>query len=117
MATVRKNSESGAAEGFALLGRREGAFLEVLAYNSKHGKVLCLFETQNLADAFSRVNPEIRGQGWAVHMITTDKLSRLVEDFDYVTINPSPQLNSKKELTSALGFSRSLRYRNSFDTG
>jgi hypothetical protein len=55
----QENSESGAAEGFALLGRREGAFLEVLAYNSKHGKVLCLFETQNLADAFSRVNPEM----------------------------------------------------------
>jgi hypothetical protein len=52
-----------------------------------------------------------------VHVITTDKLSSLVEDFDYVTINPSSQLNSKKELTSALGFSKSLRYRNSFDTG
>ncbi len=117
MSYGQENPEPGAAGGFALLGRREGAFLEVLAYNFEDGKVLCLFETQTLADAFSRVNPEIRDQGWAVHVMTTDKLASLVEDFDYVALNPSPQLNSKKELTSALGFSRSLRYRNSFDLG
>ena len=93
----QENSESGAAEEFALLGRRAGAFLEVLAYNFENGRVLCLFETQNLADAFSRVNPEIRGQGWAVHMITTDKLPSLVEDFDYVTINPSPHLKTLRK--------------------
>jgi hypothetical protein len=61
MGGSQENTESRAAEGFALLGRREGAVLEVLAYNFEDGKVLCLFETQNLADAFSRVNPEIRG--------------------------------------------------------
>jgi hypothetical protein len=95
--------------GVALLGRRKGGFLEVLAFDVEDGKVLCLFETQDLADAFSKLNPEIRGRGWRVHVITTDKLPDLIEDFDYVTINPSPQLNSTKELITALGFARSLR--------
>lgn len=43
-------------DGFALLGRREDGFLEVLAFNAEDGKVLCLFETQELADAFVRVS-------------------------------------------------------------
>lgn len=103
-------------EGFALLGRREGGFLEVLAFNAEDGKALCLFETQDLADAFSRLSPEIRGQGWRVHVITAEKLPSLVEEFDYVTINPSPQLNSKKEVISAMGFVRSLRRRDSSGT-
>lgn len=98
-------------EGFALLGRRESGSLEVLAFNSERGRVLCLFETQDLADTFSRTSPEVQGQGWRVHVMAADKLPGLVEDFDYVTINPSPQLNSKKELVSAPGFARSLRYR------
>lgn len=105
------------AEGFALLGRRESGSLEILAFNSERGRVLCLFETQDLADAFSRINPEVRDQGWRVHVMTTDKLPGLVEGFDYVTINPSPQLNSKKELVSAPGFARSLRYRSDPDVG
>ncbi len=95
--------------GFALLGRREEGFLEVLAFDADDGKVLCLFETQEMADAFSRVSPEARGRGWRVHVMTTDTLPRLVEQFDYVAVNPSPQVNSKKELTTALGFARSLR--------
>lgn len=96
-------------DGFALLGRREEGFLEVLAFDVEDGKVLCLFETQELADAFASVSPEVRGQGWRVHVMTTDTLPRLVEQFDYVTVNPSPQVNSRKELITALGFTRSLR--------
>lgn len=96
-------------DGFALLGRRENGFLEVLAFNAEDGKVLCLFETQEFANAFVRVSPEVRGQGWHVHVMTTDTLPRLVEQFDYVTVNPSPQTNSKKELIAALGFARSLK--------
>lgn len=41
--------------------------------------------------------------------MTTDTLPRLVEQFDYVTVNPSPQMNSGKELIAALGFARSLK--------
>lgn len=96
-------------DGFALLGRRDEGFLEVLAFDVEDGKVLCLFETQELADAFATVSPEVRGQGWQVHVMTTDILPRLVEQFDYVTVNPSPQVNSGKELIAALGFARSLR--------
>lgn len=96
-------------DGFALLGRREEGFLEILAFDAEDGKVLCLFETQELAEAFARVSPEVRGQGWQVHVMTTDTLPRLVEQFDYVTLNPSPQVNSRKELIAAPGFARSLR--------
>ncbi len=111
----KENAETKGAEGFALLGRRDGGFLEVLAYDAKEGKVLCLFETQELAEAFSQTSPEIRGQGWRVHVMTTDKLPDLVGDFEYVTINPSPRLNSRKELIKAPGFARSLRHRSSLD--
>lgn len=96
-------------EGFALLGRREDGFLEVLAFDASDGKALCLFETQEMADAFARVSPEARGQGWLVHVMTTDTLPQMVEQFDYVTVNPSPQVDSRKELITALGFARSLR--------
>lgn len=105
------NTRSGAAAEVALLGRRDGVYLEVLAYNADEGKVLCLFDTQELARVFSRINPEIRGQGWGVYVMTADRLPDLVEDFDYVTMNPSPQLNSKKELIDARGFARSLKHR------
>ncbi len=101
-----------AKSGFALLGRRESGFLEVLAFDAVDGKVLCLFETQELADAFARLSPEVRDQGWNVHVMATDRLPDLVESFDYVTVNPSPQLNAKKELLTALGFARSLRRDN-----
>ncbi len=37
------------AEGYALPGRREGGFLEVLAFEAENGRVLCLFDTQDLA--------------------------------------------------------------------
>ncbi len=102
-------------EGFALLGRRSQGFLEVLALNSQEGKVLCLFETQDLADAFSRVSPEVRGQGWRVHVMTTEKLPDLAEQFDYVTIDPSPGAGAEKELIPALGFARALRRRRKDD--
>ncbi len=97
------------AEGYALLGRREGGFLEVLAFEAENGRVLCLFETQDLADAFSRVNPETRGQGWRVHVITAKRLPDLLASFDYIAINPSARLGSRKELVPAYGFIKSLR--------
>jgi hypothetical protein len=97
--------------GFALLGRKAGPSLDVLAYDAGEGKVLCIFETQKLADAFSRVSPEVRGQGWQVHVMTVEKLPELLESFDYVTINPSPGRGSQKELVSASGFARSLQHR------
>lgn len=99
------------AKGFALLGRRAGPSLDVLAYEAEEGKVLCLFDTQTLADAFSQVSPEIRDQGWSVHVMMEDKLADLLESFDYVTVNPSPGSGSKKELVSASGFARSLKRR------
>lgn len=105
------------AGGFALLGRRDSGFLEILAYDAEEGKVLCLFETQDLAEAFSRISPEVRDQGWRVYVMTTEKLPTLVEDFDYVTVNPPPQVDSKKELVEASGFARSLRHRISRDVG
>lgn len=98
-------------EGFALLGKRVESSLEILAYEAEGGKVLCLFDTQRLADAFSRVSPEIRDQGWSVHVMQADKLPELLESFDYVTLNPSPGRESKKELVSASGFARSLQHR------
>lgn len=85
--------------------------MEVLALDAEGSKALCLFETQQLADAFARIGPEIRGQGWRVHVMTIDRLPELVEQFDYVTINPSPRIGSSKELVSAAGFARSLRAR------
>lgn len=97
------------SDGFALLGRKAGASLDVLAYDAEEGKVLCIFETQKLADAFSRVSPEVRGQGWQVHVMTEEKLPELLASFDYVTVNPSPGRDSQKELVSASGFARSLR--------
>jgi hypothetical protein len=111
----KQNAEPNEAGGFALLGRKNDGFLEVLAYDAEEGKVLCLFETQELAGAFSRTSPEVRGQGWRVHVVTMEKLPDLVEDFDYVTITPPPRINSKKELISAPGFARSLRRRSSAD--
>lgn len=104
--------ESETKSGLALLGRRESGFLEVLAFDAEDGKVLCLFETQELAAAFAKLNPEVRDQGWSVHVMTTDRLPDLVEKFDYVTIDPSPQLGAGKELLTALGFARSLRRNN-----
>lgn len=104
-------------EGFALLGRRSRGFLEVLALNVEEGEVLCLFETQEMADAFARVGPEVRGQGWRVHVMTAEKLPDLAEQFDYVTINPSPGAGAKKELVAALGFARALRRRREEDSG
>lgn len=98
-------------DGFALLGRRSEGFLEVLALHAPEGEVLCLFGTQDLADAFSRVSPEVRGQGWRVHVMTTEKLPDLAERFDYVTIDPSPGVGAEKELVPALGFARALRRR------
>lgn len=94
------------------MGRREGGFLEVLAFDAGDGKVLCLFETRELATAFAKLNPEVRDQGWSVHIMTTDRLPDLVENFDYVTIDPSPQLGAGKELLTALGFAKSLRRDN-----
>lgn len=97
-------------EGFALLGRRDdGGFLEVLAFETGEGKALCLFETQELADAFSRVNPEVRGEGWRLHVMTKEKLPDLVDQFEYVALNPSALRGSEKELLTATGFARSLR--------
>jgi hypothetical protein len=84
-------------DGFALLGRREAGYLEVLAFDAEDGKVLCLFDTQELAKAFATVSPDIRGQGWSVHVMTFDALSQFVKQFDYVTVNPSPQVNSRKD--------------------
>ncbi|MGB3683578.1 MAG: hypothetical protein WA990_13960 [Rubrobacteraceae bacterium] len=104
--------EPEAKSGFALLGRREGEVLEVLAFDVEDGKVLCLFETQEIAAAFAKLSPEVRGQGWSVHVMTTDRLPDLVEKFDYVTVDPSPQLGAGKELLTALGFARSLRRDN-----
>ena len=98
-------------EGFALLGRRDGGYLEVLALQSDGYEVLCLFETQRLAEAFAQVSPEIRGQGWQVHVMTARKLPELLKGFDYVTVNPSPGQDSQKELVSAAGFARSLQHR------
>ena len=100
---------SAGESGFALLGRRDGGYLEVLALDSGDGEALCLFETQKLADAFSRLSPEVRGLGWRVHVVTTDRLPELVEKFDYVTINPSLQPGARREIFTALGFARSLR--------
>lgn len=109
---VRERSENlEGSDGFALLGRKAGTSLDVLAYDAGEGKVLCIFETQKLADAFSRVSPEVRGQGWQVHVMTATKLPELLESFDYVTINPSPGQGSQKELISASGFARSLQSR------
>lgn len=106
-----RSEESEGSDGFALLGRRAGTSLDILAYDAGEGKVLCIFETQKLADAFSRVSPEVRGQGWQVHVMTAEKLPELLESFDYVTINPSPGRDSEKELVSASGFARSLQHR------
>lgn len=104
-------------DGFALLGRRSEGFLEVLALRAPEGEVLCLFETQELADAFSRVSPEVRGQGWLVYVMTLEKLPDLAERFDYVTIDPSPGAAAEKELIPALGFARSLRRQRQEDPG
>lgn len=109
----QENAKPGGMDGFALLGRRDSGFLEVLAYDAEEGTVLCLFETQDLAEAFSRISPEVRDQGWRVCVMTTEKLPALVEGFDYVTVNPPPQVDSKKELVEASGFARSLRHRTS----
>ncbi len=79
--------------------------------------MLCLFGTQELADAFSRVSPEVRGQGWLVHVMTSEKLPDLVERFDYVTIDPSPGAGAEKELVPALGFARALRRQVREDLG
>lgn len=98
-------------EGFALLGRKEDGFLEVLALENGGDEVLCLYETQKLAEAFAQVDPEVRGQGWQVHVMTAEKLPELLENFDYVTINPSPGQGAQKELVSASGFARSLQRR------
>lgn len=98
-------------EGFALLGRRDGGYLEVLALQSDGYEVLCLFETQRLADAFAQVSPELRGQGWQVHVMTVQKLPELLKGFDYVTIDPVPGKSSQKELIAAAGFAKSLRHR------
>lgn len=111
----QENTKPGGMDGFALLGRRDSGFLEVLAYDAKQGTVLCLFETQDLAEAFSRISPEVREQGWRVCKMTMGKLPALVENFDYVTVNPPPQVDSKKELVEASGFARSLRHRTSPD--
>jgi hypothetical protein len=109
---IRERSEElGGSDGFALLGMKSGPSLDILAYDAEEGKVLCIFETQKLADAFSRVSPEVRGQGWQVHVMTVEKLPELLESFDYVTINPSPGQGSQKELVSASGFARSLQHR------
>lgn len=98
-------------EGFALLGRRDGGYLEVLALQSNGDEVLCLFETQRQAEAFAKVSPDIRGQGWQVHVMTAQKLPELLKGFDYVTINPSSGQDSQQELVSAEGFARSLQHR------
>lgn len=104
-----KDAATEGTEGYALLGRREGRFLEVLAVEAENGRALCLFDTQDLADAFSRVNPETRGQGWRVHVMTVERLPDLLASFDYVAINPSARLDSRKELVPAYGFIKSLR--------
>lgn len=109
---VRDRSEElEGSGGFALLGRREGPSLEVLAYDAGEGKVLCIFETQKLADAFSRVSPEVWDQGWQVHVMTEGKLPELLVSFDYGAVNPSTAQGSQKELVSAAGFARSLQSR------
>lgn len=108
-----ENSGFEGKDGFALLGRRSEGFLEVLALHAPEGEVLCLFGTQELADAFSRVSPEVRGQGWLVHVMTSEKLPDLAERFDYVTIDPSP--GAEKELVPALGFARALRRQSQDD--
>jgi hypothetical protein len=98
-------------EGFVLLGRRDESGLEVLAFHSGEGKVLCLFETPDLAEAFSNTSPEVRGQGWDTYMMGVERLPELVDQFDYVTLNPSPQMGAEKEIVDATGFARSLRSR------
>lgn len=110
------NATTEATEGYALLGRREEGFLEVLAFEAENGEALCLFETQNLAYAFSRVNPETRGQGWCVHVMTAERLPDLLASFDYDSLNPSARLNSRKELVPVPGFIKSLK-RGPLDAG
>lgn len=109
-----ETSELNGKEGLALLGRRDGGFLEVLAFETGQGKALCLFETQELANAFARVNPDIHGQGWSVHVMTNERLPELVEEFDYVALNPSALRGSEKELLTATGFARSMRRENEY---
>lgn len=104
-------------EGFALLGRRDGGSLEVLAFEAEGGRALCLFDSQELADAFARIAPSVRGQGWAVHVMANERLPELLSGFDYVAINPSPQSNARHEVISAVGFARSLESRGDPSSG
>lgn len=70
--------------GFTLLGRRENGFLEVLTFSLKDGKEFCLFDTQELAGALLRsAEPGLAGT-WDDY----GHLPHLVEQFDYVTLNP-----------------------------
>jgi hypothetical protein len=111
-----ENATTEVTEGYALPGRREGGFLEVLAFEAEKGRAPCLFETQDLAEAFSRVNPQTRGQGWRVHVMTAERLPDLLASFDYVSLNPSARLNSRKDLVPFPGFVKSLK-RGSSSTG
>ena len=105
----RDLEEDRSPERFALLGRKGGGGLEILAYKFDENEVLCLFDSTSIAEAFSKVSPEIRSAGWRVISMQPERLPELVEEFDYVSINPSPQLNSRKELIEAAAFARSLR--------
>ncbi len=105
-----KNQLSTDIQEFALLGRSESGAINVLAFTVENSKVLCLFETAAKAEAFSRLCSDIREESWRVLVMKPGKLADLVEDFDYVTINPSPHLDSKRELIDASGFARSLKH-------
>ncbi len=44
-----------------------------------------------------------------MHVMTTERLPDLLSSFDYVSLNPSPRLNSRKELVPVPGFVKSLK--------
>ena len=99
-------------EGYVLLGRMEGDVPGYLSYGAKEGEVVCVFESVLEAEQFyMHWRARIPGGGWGAVRLGIRELTKVLSNFDLVSVNPHPTPGATEYLYTVENFVRTLRER------
>lgn len=96
-------------EGYVLLGRLEGNVPGYLSYSAEEGEVICVFESAVEAEQFyMHWRARIPGEGWGTVRPGTEELINVLQNFDFVSVNPQPDPGATEYLYPVEDFVRAL---------
>ena len=97
-------------EGYVLLGRMEGNVPGYLSYSAREGEVVCVFGSTIEAERFyMHWRARIPGEGWGTVPVEIEELTKVLQNFDLVSLDPQPEPGSTEYLYTVEDFIRTLR--------